>query len=238
MSHNILKPESFGIVGAMEPEIALLKNALHHCQSHQIGHVTIYTGNLNGKSVALCLSGIGKVNAAIATTLLIEHFAPDCIINTGSAGAIAQGLNIGDVVIGVESVHHDVDVTAFGYAYGQLPQQPARYTAHSTLISAAELAINQLPHLRHIRGVIASGDQFIHGEQSLQLIRERFNDVVAVEMEAAAIAQTCHQANKPFVIIRAISDNADHDAEISFEQFLQTAATHSAQMVQYLIAVL
>ena len=157
----------------------------------------------------LCQSGIGKVNAAIATTLVIEHFSPDCVINTGSAGGIGKGLQVGDVVIGTQVAHHDVDVTAFGYAIGQVPQQPASYPSDLTLVHAAEQAARVFQAANIRQGLIVSGDQFINDAFSIETICREFANPQAVEMEAAAIAQTCYQLGKPFVIIRAISDSAD-----------------------------
>lgn len=227
-----LSPQHFGIIGAMEPEIELLKNAMSNLQTQTFGKIVIYHGKLDGKDVSLCLSGIGKVNAAIATTLLIEHFSPDCVINTGSAGGVGAGLTIGDVVIGDTVAHHDVDVTAFGYVHGQVPQQEARFNSHHALVNAAVAASDgQAVH----HGLIVSGDQFIHDNDKLAEIRAHFPDVMAVEMEAAAIAQTCTVLGKPFVIIRAMSDTADGGAAISFETFLETAAVSSANRVRALI---
>ncbi|QMT30752.1 5'-methylthioadenosine/adenosylhomocysteine nucleosidase [Alysiella filiformis] len=228
-------PETFGIIGAMEQEIALLKQAMSQVQAQTIGATTVYTGVLDDKNVALCLSGIGKVNAAIATTILIEHFSCDCVINTGSAGGLTSRLRVGDLVIGAEVAHHDVDVTAFGYAHGQVPKLPERYKSHKTLIFAAEMAAGQLPDIQNHLGLIVSGDQFISSNKMLDTIRGHFPDALATEMEAAAIAQTCHQLNKPFVIIRAISDNGDSDAAMSFDAFLEIAAVHSAKLVRSLL---
>ncbi|UOP04917.1 5'-methylthioadenosine/adenosylhomocysteine nucleosidase [Conchiformibius kuhniae] len=230
-------PQSFGIIGAMEPEIRLLHQAMRQVHTHNIGKMTIYQGVLDGKNVALCLSGIGKVNASIATTLLCEHFSPDCIINTGSAGAVGAGLKIGDIIIGTEVAHHDVDVTAFGYAHGQVPHLPARYAGEHALIYAAEEAARRQKSIHCHHGLIVSGDQFIHSNDTLRHIRSRFPGAAALEMEAAAIAQTCWRFDKPFVVIRSISDSADNGSEISFEAFLETAAAHSAQLVRHLLSL-
>lgn len=235
MQHTPFKPENFGIIGAMEQEIALLKDALHNRQTYTFGATTIYTGSLDGKNVALCLSGIGKVNAAISTTLLIEHFDCDCVINTGSAGGLFTHLQIGDIVIGNEIAHHDVDVTAFGYKHGQVPKLPEHYKSHTSLIFATKIAAGQIPEVNQHMGMIVSGDQFIHSEAMLNQIKAHFPNALATEMEAAAIAQTCHQFNKPFVIVRAISDNGDSEAAVSFETFLETAAVNSAKMVRALL---
>lgn len=227
------------IIGAMEAEIELLKSRLSNIRSHQFGQkFTIYTGQIGTTDVVLSLSGIGKVNAAIATTLVLEHFSPDCVINTGSAGGIGVGLSVGDVVIGLEVAHHDVDVTPFGYVHGQVPQLPARFVADNDLVHAAAYAAQAFNNARVVQGLVVSGDCFVHSEPYRRHIIKHFPDVQAVEMEAAAIAQACYQFEKPFVIIRAISDSAQEEAKVSFDEFLQTAAQHSAQMVLNIIETL
>ena len=231
--------QRIGIIGAMEAEVALLRDSLNGLETHRFGkNFVVYTGQFAGKDIALCQSGIGKVNAAIATTLLKEHFASDVVINTGSAGGIGGGLKVGDVVVGTHIMHHDVDVTAFGYQHGQVPQLPAAFSCDETLVAAAEKAACtfQAAHVMH--GLIVSGDSFINSTAAIEQIHARLPQPLAVEMEAAAIAQTCTRLQKPFVIIRAVSDSASDEAQVSFETFLQTAAVHSAQMVQDLIRAL
>ena len=229
---------TIAVIGAMQPEIERLKGRLNGLQTHRFGAFEIHTGQLHGKQIVLTLSGIGKANAAAAAAAAILQFAPDCVINTGSAGGLGSGLKVGDVVIGSETVHHDADATAFGYAPGQIPQLPPAFPADETLIAAAETAAAAFPHAAVTRGLIASGDQFVHSEEAAAAIRATFPAVQAVEMEAAAIAQTCFQFGIPFVVIRALSDTADEKADTSFEQFLQTAAAHSAEMVERIIAAL
>lgn len=231
-----MNAKTIAIIGAMEAEIAWLKTQLHNIQTHQFAEkFTIYTGTIQQHNIVLSLSGIGKVNAAIAATLVIQHFSPDCVINTGSAGGIGQGVRVGDAVIGQEAAHHDVDATVFGYVHGQVPQLSARFTAHSELVSAASLAAKAFQAAKVHQGLIVSGDCFVHHQEHIAQIKQHFADAQAVEMEAAAIAQTCALFNVPFVIIRAISDSAEEKAEISFEEFLKVAAQHSAQMVLDLI---
>lgn len=231
--------QTIAIIGAMEQEIRYLKQCLGGLKMHSFGRaISIFTGELDGKKIVLCQSGIGKVNAAIATTIVIDQFAPDCVINTGSAGGIGGGLHVGDVVIGNQIAHHDVDVTAFGYAHGQVPQLPEYYDSTADLIDVAKQAASAFQTAQIRNGMIVSGDQFINSQQSIVQIRAHFPNVQAVEMEAAAIAQTCLQLQKPFVIIRAISDSADDEASVSFDEFLETAAVHSAQMVQQIIQTL
>lgn len=224
------------VIGAMAQEIELLKTRMDDIKAFQFGKFNAYEGALNGKRMVLVLSGIGKVNAAIATSWVIHQFQPDCVINTGSAGGLGKGLKVGDVVIGERIAHHDVDVTAFGYVWGQIPQQPAVFESDEHLMAVAKEAAQAFEHAQVNRGLIVSGDQFVHSSKRVAEIRGHFNDVQAVEMEAAAIAQACHQLDTPFVVIRAVSDSADEKADISFEEFLKTAAVSSAKMVMEIMA--
>ena len=223
------------IIGAMEQEIALLQSRIAQPQHEKVAHVAITRGTLAGKPVLLAQSGIGKVNAAITTTILLEKYQAACVINTGSAGGLQGGMKQGDVVVGIQTAHHDADATAFGYAIGQLPQMPARYEADAALVEHAARAAIAFDGAAIHRGLIVSGDQFINHPDKIARIRAHFPDALAVEMEAAAIAQTCYQFARPYVIIRALSDLADGEAEYSFETFLQMAATHSAEMVENLV---
>lgn len=223
------------IIGAMEQEIALLQSRIAQPQHEKVAHVAITRGTLAGKPILLAQSGIGKVNAAITTTILLEKYQAACVINTGSAGGLQGGMKQGDVVVGIQTAHHDADATAFGYAIGQLPQMPARYEADAALVEHAARAAIAFDGAAIHRGLIVSGDQFINHPDKIARIRAHFPDALAVEMEAAAIAQTCYQFARPYVIIRALSDLADGEAEYSFETFLQMAATHSAEMVENLV---
>lgn len=227
--------QTVAIIGAMEQEIELLKNRLEAAETFRLGAFEAYRGRLAGKTVVLARSGIGKVNAAVATAWVVNQFAPDAVVNTGSAGGLGKGLKVGDVVIGLETAHHDVDVTAFGYTWGQVPQLPARYAADAALAAAATEAAQVFEGAAVVRGLVVSGDQFVHSSDKVAEIRSRFEGVQAVEMEVAAIAQSCHQLGVPFVVVRAVSDSADEKADISFETFLQTAAVSSANMVLRLL---
>ena len=227
--------QTIAVVGAMEQEIELLRESMNNVKHVSFGKFSAYEGELAGKRMVLVLSGIGKVNAAVSTSWVIHQFAPDCVINTGSAGGLGKGLKVGDVVIGETVAHHDVDVTAFGYVWGQVPQLPAVFTSDSNLIRQAEKAVQVFEGAAVTQGLIVSGDRFVHSSEGVAEIRSHFPDVKAVEMEAAAIAQTCYQLEVPFVIIRAVSDSADEKADISFEEFLKTAAVSSAKMVTEIV---
>ena len=232
------KTAPVAIIGAMEQEVALLHSRISQAQQEKVAHIAITRGLLAGKPVLLAQSGIGKVNAAITTTVLLEKFGAGCVINTGSAGGLQGGMKQGDVVVGIQTAHHDADATAFGYTIGQLPQMPARYDSDAGLIEHAARAAIAFDGAAIHRGLIVSGDQFINHPDKIARIRAHFPDALAVEMEAAAIAQTCYQFARPCVIIRALSDLADGEAEYSFETFLQMAATHSAEMVENLVKAL
>ena len=227
--------QTIAVVGAMEQEIELLRESMANVKHVSFGKFSAYEGELAGKRTVLVLSGIGKVNAAVSTSWVIDQFAPDCVINTGSAGGLGKGLKVGDVVIGETVAHHDVDVTAFGYVWGQVPQLHAVFASDENLIRQAEKAAQVFEGAAVAQGLIVSGDRFVHSSEGVAEIRSHFPEVKAVEMEAAAIAQTCHQLEVPFVIIRAVSDSADEKADISFEEFLKTAAVSSAKMVTEIV---
>lgn len=227
-----------GIIGAMEPEVADLIASMTSIQIQTIAGIDFISGQLSGKNVIVTRSGIGKVAASIATTLLIEKYAPDAIINTGSAGGFVDSLNIGDIVISSEVRYHDVDVTAFGYEMGQMAQQPAAFIADPKLIKAAQQAVLSLDKVNVAEGLICTGDSFICDPARTQIMRQHFPTMAACEMEGAAIAQVCNQFNVPFVIIRSLSDNANNDSPVDFDSYLIKAGKHSALMVMALLKLL
>ncbi|OZS75667.1 5'-methylthioadenosine/S-adenosylhomocysteine nucleosidase [Providencia rettgeri] len=226
-----------GIIGAMEQEVAILRSQIENCQTINRAGCEIYTGQINGVDVTLLKSGIGKVAAAIGTTLLLEHCQPDVVINTGSAGGLDPRLNVGDIVVSTEVRYHDADVTAFGYEPGQMAQYPPAFVADTKLIEVAEQCIKLLD-MNAVRGLVCSGDAFINGAEPLARIKAMFPQVAAVEMEATAIGQVCHQFGIPFVVVRAISDVADKESHTSFDEFLPVAARQSSLMITAILAKL
>ncbi|WP_433743315.1 5'-methylthioadenosine/S-adenosylhomocysteine nucleosidase [Falsibacillus pallidus] len=226
------------IIGAMEEEVTLLRNNITNPEVETIAGCEYTTGQMDGKDVVLLRSGIGKVNAAMSTAVLLERFKPDAIINTGSAGGLNPVLNVGDVVISNEVRHHDVDVTAFGYEYGQVPQLPAGFAADANLMAAAEEAAKETSDAQVVMGLIATGDSFMNDPVRVEYIKDKFQGLQAVEMEAAAIAQVAHQFKVPFVVIRALSDIAGKESDVSFEQFLETAALNSANLVMKMVSAI
>ncbi|CAH8182941.1 5'-methylthioadenosine/S-adenosylhomocysteine nucleosidase [Vibrio aestuarianus] len=227
-----------GIIGAMEQEVAILKDAINNVQQVSKAGCTYFIGQIHGVDVVLLQSGIGKVAAAIGTTILLEEYQPDVVINTGSAGGFDASLTMGDVVISSEVRHHDADVTAFGYEMGQMAGQPAAFKADETLMNIAEKALTQMEDKHAVRGLICTGDAFVCTAERQAFIRQHFPSVIAVEMEASAVAQTCHQFNVPFVVVRAISDVADKASPMSFDEFLPLAAQSSSEMVIKMVELL
>lgn len=213
-----------GIICAMEEELRTLVENLDHASKITRHGYVFHTGSIGRHEVVLVQSGIGKVMSAMAVTLLVEVFSVDGIINTGSAGAVNHELKIGDVVVADRLAYHDVDVTAFGYAFGQMAQQPLYFESSKYFVSELKKAIEN-----PVVGLITSSDSFISSDARIAEIKKHFPEVLAVEMEGASIAQAATALKKPFVIIRAMSDTASHDANVKFDEFIIEAGRKSAQ---------
>ncbi len=219
------------IIGAMEPEVAHLIETMTNPVHSTVAGIEFVEGQLSGQDVVVTRSGIGKVAASIATTLVINNFNVDAVINTGSAGGFVDSLSIGDIVISSEVRHHDVDVTAFGYEIGQMASQPAAFIPDAKLVEAAKAAISSLGEAQVIEGLIATGDSFICDPERTKIMLNNFPTMAACEMEAAAIAQVCHHFEVPFVVIRSLSDNANNDSAVDFDTYIVKAGHYSALMV-------
>ena len=224
----------FGIIAAMEEELKTLLLALEDKNEKAVLGKTYYEGRIGQQEVVLVQSGIGKVLSAMSVAILAETFGVDAIINTGSAGAVSEGLAIGDVVIADRLVYHDVDVTAFGYAYGQMAGQELYFLADSELMAKLQAVLAQEGQASYL-GLIATGDSFIADPDRVAAIKHHFPEVLAVEMEGAAIAQAAQAAGKPFLVIRAMSDTAQGDANITFDEFILEAGKRSAQTLLALL---
>ena len=198
-----------------------------------------YEGSLEETEVILLLTGIGKVNAAVGTSLLIDRYNPDLIINTGVAGGFGA-IDIGDIVVSSEVCHHDVDVTIFEYEHGQVPNLPRSFYPDESIV---HLIFNEIGschgEVSLISGAILSGDSFTSQDGQIKEIREKFPHVMAVEMESAAIAQTCYLFGKPFLILRAISDTVNEpNSRQVYEEFMPKAAANSISLMLRLLRVL
>lgn len=223
------------IIGAMDEEVSILREQMTDMLQQIHAGFDYYCGQIDGVDVVLLKSGIGKVNAAISTTLLLELYQPDFVINTGSAGGFHAELNVGDVVISHSVCHHDVDVTPFGYEMGQVPGMPVCFLPDEKLVLAAQKAIDALGEVAHMHGLIATGDRFMYDPSDVNHTRTQFPQMIACEMEAAAVAQVCHRFETPFVVIRSLSDIAGKENAITFEQYLEKAAVHSSKVVRKML---
>lgn len=226
------------VIGAMEEEVEALRSAIEHPKTTVIANSEYTEGTYAGHDVVLLKSGIGKVNAAMSTSILLQQFSPDVVINTGSAGGFDTSLDVGAIVISDEVRHHDVDVTAFGYEMGQVPNLPAAFHSDEKLRLLAEQVVQSIGQHQYATGLIATGDSFMSDPTRVEIVRGHFPQMKAAEMEAAAVAQVCHQFDVPFVIIRSLSDIAGKESSISFDEFLPTAAKHSTEIVLTVISKL
>jgi adenosylhomocysteine nucleosidase len=226
------------IIGAMEEEVHVLRDKLDNLNKEVVAGSEYNVGTYESKEVVLLKSGIGKVNAAMATAILLEKYKPDVVINTGSAGGLHTDLSVGDVVISTEVRHHDVDVTAFNYEYGQVPGMPAAFPSDEKLRSIAKKCAEKINGIQVVEGLIVTGDSFMNDPVRVDYVKGKFGDLHAVEMEAAAIAQVCYAFNVPFVVTRALSDIAGKESDVSFDQFIHTAAENSTLMVEEMIKAL
>lgn len=225
-----------GIIGAMEEEVALLKERMSDTVSENIAGMNFYTGKLSNKSCVLVMSGIGKVNAAICTQILITRFKVQLIINSGIAGALDPLINIGDIVISSDMVEHDVDVSGFGYPYGQIPRMDTlAFPADKKLARLAKSCCEKVnPQISVFIGRIASGDVFVFDIKRKEGIREEFG-ALCTEMEGAAIAHAAYLNKIPCLIIRAISDKADGSASTDYKEFEKEAILHCSRLTMELL---
>ena len=225
--------KKIGIIGAMEVEIASLKSAMKVSRMLKKAQMEFLEGELEGCQAVVVRSGIGKVNAAVCTQILVDEFGVDGVINTGIAGSLKAEINIGDIVLSTDVLHHDMDATGFGYPLGQIPQMDAfSFQADEQMRKLAwggGGGVN--PEIRVFEGRVVSGDQFISSREVKDKIKENF-DGCCTEMEGAAIAQTAYLNQIPFVIIRAISDKADDSATMDYPTFEKQAVEHSVRLTR------
>lgn len=225
----------YGIICAMEEEIKELRAQLTNANEENIANMIFYSGQINDHEVVLVRAGIGKVQAGVTTAFLIENFKVDAVINSGSAGGIGTGLAVGDLVLSTGAAYHDASATVFGYKPGQLPQQPQIFEADQELLQAVGEAASQAG-LQVKPGLIVTGDQFVSSQAQIAAIKEIYPQALCCEMEGAAVAQVAYQFDKPFLIVRAMSDVGDEDAGQSFDEFIIDAGKKSAQMILNLLA--
>ncbi len=220
-----------GVIGALDQEVSLLVKQMINKKIEKQAGITFYTGKLLGLPVVICASGVGKVNAATATQILIDRFHARVIIFTGVAGALDPTLKIGDSVISTKTQQHDVNFTAIGLSPGAIPGlKTSIFPANPFLIRLAMKAARNIPEVRARLGKILSGDQFIANREIGNRLHRLFGGS-CVEAEGAAIGQVCFLNNVPYVVIRSISDRADRKASYKYNKFVKLAARRSQLIV-------
>lgn len=225
-----------GIIGAMDEEVAQIVEVMTIEKEENKAQMNFKQGKLNGKDVVVVRSGIGKVNAAVCTQVLADDFKVDYAINTGIAGSLKAQIDIADIVISSDVLHHDMDATGFGYALGQIPRMDTlSFKADDRLIELAkESCAKAVPQIGVHVGRVVSGDQFISDKEVKNKIADNF-DGYCTEMEGAAIAQAAYLNNIPFVILRAISDKADDSATMDYPAFEKQAIKNSVLLIKELV---
>jgi len=242
---------TIAIIGAFETEVELLRNKIENKKESIIEGIHFYEGILNGKQIVLIRAGIGKVNAAIATSLLLEHFHPKAILFSGIAGAMNPALSPGDIVVAKQIAYHDYGrLSANGLEkWGTLnpynfTKNPIYFPCDSQLVLTA-VAASKKTILKNIDahtpqiffGTIVTGDVFLADSKKNKELREEYN-ADATEMEGAAVAQVCYQQKVPFLIIRSLSDSANDSATLDFVKYGQMAAENSAALVLTILLLL
>lgn len=231
--------EYIGIIGAMPEEVEQLISQMEDTQKDTMAGMDFYNGSLWGKKAVVVKSGIGKVNMAACTQILAGIYHVDALINTGVAGGLYGPINIGDIVLSSDTLQHDMDATGFGYDLGVIPQmEQSIFHGDQTLIEKAKAACEKVnPEIAVYVGRVLSGDQFISSDAKKKQLVEEFEGYCA-EMEGAAMAQVAYLNQIPFVVIRAISDKADHSATMNYNEFEEQAICHTVRLLKEMFAQL
>lgn len=223
------------IIGAMEDEVRELYGLMDEKHIDEIGRWKVYAGKLSGKECVIVRSGIGKVNMAACTQMLIDRYAPEFVINTGVAGSLDAAINIGDIVISTDCLQHDMDAVAFGYDPGVIPQMDRSiFEADKTAAKLAEKVCREVnPEIGVSFGRVLSGDVFVADKAKKDWLVSQFAGK-CTEMEGAAMAQVAHLNSLPYLVLRAISDKADGSANMDYGQFEKAAIVHMVKLVKEL----
>ena len=246
------KRQLTAVLGAFPPEIELIQEQMENKKVSTIQQINFIEGTLRGRHIVLVNTGIGKVNAAITTTLVLDHFKPDEVIFTGIAGGVNPALSPGDLVIGSKVAYHDYGAITPDSMRRQPTKthdnkgsNPMYFTSDAALVKLAEgvskhitfknigSATNHAPKV--VTGVIVTGDVFVSSNTATQQLRDKMN-AEATEMEGAAVAQTCYQQKVPFLVIRSLSDNANNTAHNDVASFYKVAAFNSATLVMEIVS--
>lgn len=221
-----------GIIGAMDEEVAKIKEQMIEVVVTNKAAMDFYKGSLSGKPVVVVRSGIGKVNAAMCTQILVDDFGVEAVINTGIAGSLDADIDIGDIVLSTDTLEHDMDAVNFGYPLGQIPRMDTlSFEADSNLRKLAKDVCERVnPDVKVFEGRVVSGDQFISDKEKKNWLIDNFAGL-CTEMEGAAIGHAAYLNQIPFLIIRAISDKADDSATMDYPAFEAKAIEHSVRLL-------
>lgn len=230
---------TIGIIGAMEEEVAILKEKMSEVTVLEKAGMEFFKGILGGQQVVLVRSGIGKVNAGICTQILADVFQVNAVINTGIAGSLKVEINIGDIVLSTDTMQHDVDAREFGYEIGQVPRMDTRtFPADDRLRETALQVCRKVnPEIQVFEGRVASGDQFVADKETKEKIIAN-TQAYCTEMEGAAIGQAAYLNGIPYLVIRAISDKADDSAHMDYPAFEKEAIRHTVNLVENMMKAL
>lgn len=229
--------ERIGIIGAMAEEVELLHAHMQQEKSTQRAGIVYMEGTFRNRSVVVCKSGVGKVNAAVCTQVLIDRFGVDAVVFTGVAGALDPALEIGDIVVSSSCMQHDMDVTALGFPLGTIPyQEVSDFPADSKLTELARRSAEQTTG-RAVVGRVLSGDQFVADRGKVAKLHRELGGV-CTEMEGAAVAQVCAMNGVPYVVIRSMSDKADGSASVNFGAFARESADRSYAIVSGMLQLM
>ena len=218
--------KKIGIIFAMNEELQELLKYLEIKNEYLIFDLKFYEGTINDSECVLVESGVGKVNAARCSQILIDNMKVEYVFNIGVAGGVSSELNVGDIVIGKRLVQHDFDITAFNHQKGYIPNVGIFIESDEYLVNLANSCID-LTDYKILTGTIASGDIFCTESWMSEKIRKKF-DALCVEMEGASIAQVCYLSHIPFLIIRSISDTPNNNNVITYEEFLEKSSQNVA----------
>lgn len=222
-----------GIIGATLEEAQAIKAGMSEIKEEKVHDVQFFVGKYCGKNVVFVQSGIGKVNAAITTTLLIQKYNVESVIFSGVAGSTSENVGIGDIVIGTDTVQHDFDTTEFGYKKGQVPQMSVySFEADNEILEKMKKVKRE--DLKIFFGRIVTGDQFINKKEEKIRLGKEF-EALCVDMESAAVAQTCYRLKKKFVIIRSISDSITDESTMEYDRFVELAAKNSTKILSEIL---
>ncbi len=217
------------IMGAMPEEIEPLLAKVENVKKVEYAANVYYEATYQGKELVIAYSKIGKVFASLTATILLEKFGCDKLLFSGVAGAISPDLKIGDLIIADGLCQHDLDIVAFGHPYGYVPEGEVCIASDVTLRNIAK-DVAKKNDLTLKEGIIATGDQFVANSERKEWISETFK-ADALEMEGASVAVVCNALNVPFFILRAISDTANDDAGMDFDEFMVGSAIISANFI-------